>query len=138
MSVRITCIILLTLLVCGIGPTGQATEQDPAEVQSSDKSIQSGIEEQPGKRMLKGRVENSLRLPPVDRSFRAGSRLDLARLKALTPDNHWERIPDWAAGTWKTETNSTFYSFDYGIKSHVIEVDTFVAWSVTNMGMAAR
>lgn len=81
----------------------------------------------PSRSVLRGRVENSERLPPVAQTYRAGSKINLAKLQALTPDNHWYRIPEWAAGTWKTETNTQYYIFNYGIKTNTCDVNTFMA-----------
>lgn len=60
-------------------------------------------------KLLKGKVEHSQSLSPVDSSLRAGAQYDLTRLKALSANNLWYRIPAWSAGSWHKETCTTVH-----------------------------
>ncbi|MBY0550709.1 MAG: hypothetical protein K2W95_25745 [Candidatus Obscuribacterales bacterium] len=66
-------------------------------------------------RVLHGFVqEESSRLPAVAPEFRAGALFTKdMRLKALSPDNFWYRVPLWSAGTWHSseQTNVSSYNF---------------------------
>lgn len=86
------------------------------------------------KQMLQGRVEHSVNLPPIDQSFKSGSKLDIGRLKKLTPNNYWYRIPNWSAGTWKTDNETTFYKYDYQSQSRSFAIDPFGARGAETWG----
>ena len=58
----------------------------------------------------------------------------LGKLKKLSPDNQWARLPDWAAGSFKWKFSSTYYSFTYGMKSEDYSVDTRMAKSGETRG----
>jgi len=77
--------------------------------------------------LLKGRIEHADRLPPVEQTFRAGATLDLPALQRIEPDNFWHRIPNWAGGTWHTETNEVYFYYDYRTKDKIYPDKTIKA-----------
>ncbi len=86
---------------------------------------------------LRGQISNQDRLAPVEPQYRTGASLDVAnvgKLKALSPNNHWDRIPDWFAGTWLKKTSTVFYRYTYGLKTKNFSVETDMAISGETRG----
>lgn len=73
----------------------------------------------PSKSMLKGQISHSTRVTPVVSSFRSGASCTKQKLKAITPDNVWHRIPNWFAGEWTSQIHVTWATFDYGQKQMI-------------------
>lgn len=61
---------------------------------------------------LHGGVEHSEKMPPVEKEFRHGAKIDASKLNAITPNNRWYRLPDWAAGTWTSVESTKTYIHD--------------------------
>ncbi len=116
-----------------------AAQENPGASADEKHSVNSTepIAAAPQKKILQGRIMNQDRLQPVEKQYRAGASIDLAKLgklQALHPDNHWDRIPEWAAGTWVKKTSTTYYTFDYGLKLQNFDVDTGMARSAETRG----
>ncbi|MBX9688918.1 MAG: hypothetical protein K2X27_19575 [Candidatus Obscuribacterales bacterium] len=129
-------LILLKLLVLFVLLSSQSylayagTDLDSRESAASSSSGN-------GAGVLKGQITNQDRLSPLGAEFRVGARLDLAgikKLQALTPDNNWDRIPDWFAGDWKQETSTSYYRYDYCSGGQDFGVDTGLALSKEHRG----
>lgn len=58
---------------------------------------------------LKGSIQHSEKVEPLDNSIQAGSVFNASALKKLTPNNIWYKIPSWLAGHWKTTHTTTFF-----------------------------
>jgi hypothetical protein len=84
--------------------------------------------------VLHGRIEHSDSLPPVDASLRPGVAIDTTKLKALTPNNLWYRIPAWAAGTWHFEKQTNYFHYTYQTNDKLYLQDTFMARSDETRG----
>jgi hypothetical protein len=63
--------------------------------------------------MLFGNVQNSQSLAPLAPELRAGVQSNTVKLTEQKQYNYWYRVPAWWAGTWRTETNTTFYTHKY-------------------------
>ena len=79
-------------------------------------------------------IEHNERLAPVDRSLKVGTEISVTRLKSLTPANHWSRLPNWAAGTWKTTSMTAYYRYDYQSRTKNFLVDTFMDKAAETLG----
>src|SRR5277367_3730685 len=66
-------------------------------------------------KMLEGKVEHSVTLPPTEASLRPGNRFreGTAIANSAFVRNHWFRIPNWLAGNWHYDERTTVYQFDY-------------------------
>jgi hypothetical protein len=66
-------------------------------------------------KMLEGKVEHSVTLPPTEASLRPGNRFHegAAIANSAFVRNHWFRIPNWLAGNWHYDERTTTYQFDY-------------------------
>lgn len=60
--------------------------------------------------MLSGKIEHSDHLPATLPDFRKGSLVNMKKLKMLTANNVWERIPRSLAGTWHCEEQTNLCS----------------------------
>lgn len=71
------------------------------------------------KTKLIGAIEHSALLPPVPAHLRAGTEVNIAKLKKLEPDNQWFKIPLWYAGSWETRRHTIYYqkALDTGAES---------------------
>lgn len=61
---------------------------------------------------LQGGVEHSEKLPPVEKEYRHGARIDASKVQNQNQHNHWFRVPDWAAGTWTSVESTKTYVRD--------------------------
>ena len=61
---------------------------------------------------LHGGVEHSEKLPPVEKQFRHGARIDASVMQSTTLNNRWYRLPEWAAGTWTSVKSTKTYMRD--------------------------
>lgn len=77
--------------------------------------------------LLRGRIEHSDRLTPVDASLRPGVKCDVLKLRQLEPDNFWYQIPDWAAGSFHREKETTYYTYWYGTRQRNYDTDSFTS-----------
>lgn len=84
--------------------------------------------------LLKGNVQHSESLTPIEKYLFPGAHVDVTRLRRLTPNNFWFRIPAWAAGTWKGETNTTYSKYWYQTGNRNFAVDTFMARGADTWG----
>ena len=95
-----------------------AAAMDSAAASHSAAAATSGTEvKNTGTRLLLGGIEHSDKLRPLEPGLRAGAQFDLVRLKSLTPNNNWYKIPTWNAGNWHTETNTSFHTRKYQVDS---------------------
>lgn len=86
---------------------GQAAKPQSEELTAAIESLQpKTLRKGP---FLVGRIEHSEKLSPLEASLRAGAELDIAKLKALTPNNFWYKVPAWWCGNWHKETTTSFY-----------------------------
>lgn len=74
---------------------------------------------------LEGRVEHSDQLPPLEPNLKVGATFNIAKLKKLTPNNRWYKLPNWIVGTWKTEYQTNYYKYNYNSRSESFDIDTF-------------
>jgi hypothetical protein len=81
-----------------------------------------------GKRttMLQGSIEHKSQLDPVQRNLRVGTTVNIPKLQSLTPGNVWSRLPNWAAGSWKTLSMTAYYRYNYHHKTKNMLIDTFM------------
>jgi hypothetical protein len=82
--------------------------------------------------LLQGQVSNREKLQPIDSEFRTGATVDLTKLrslKSLSADNHWDKIPSWAAGMWVEKTLSLFYKYSFALRTKDCTIDTYMAKS---------
>jgi hypothetical protein len=66
-----------------------------------------------GIKTLKGSVEHTERLSPVEPAFRIGATLNVSKLPKFVAGNKWYVIPHWLAGKWHQDKQTTYYSYDY-------------------------
>jgi len=66
-------------------------------------------------KMLEGKVEHAVTLPPTEASLRPGNRFHEGEAIAGSAfaRNHWFRIPNWLAGNWHYDERTTVYQYDY-------------------------
>lgn len=63
--------------------------------------------------LLQGSIEHSDHLSPVIPSLKPGIRYDAAKISLPYSGNKWYKIPAWLAGTWKQESTTCYYSYNY-------------------------
>lgn len=82
----------------------------PSHAQTNDESQN----QEPKKRsiFLKGSIQHSTKVEPLDSSIQAGALVNAVALKKLTPNNVWYKIPNWLAGNWKMTHTTTFFRKD--------------------------
>jgi hypothetical protein len=76
--------------------------------------------------VLKGNLEHRSQMEPVDKRLRVGAKVDITKLRALTPGNVWARVPNWAGGTWKTKSMTAYYRYNYIHNTKNLLVDSFM------------
>jgi hypothetical protein len=66
-------------------------------------------------KLLEGKIEHSVALPPTQPSLRPGNQFREGEAIANTAfvRNHWFRIPNWLAGNWHYDERTTTYQYDY-------------------------
>lgn len=93
--------ILLTLSLSLLGPSIAKAD----EVEEGSGSQSSGF-------TLHGGVEHSEKLPPVEKEFRRGAKIDIDKPFVNNPNNHWYELPDWAVGNWTSTQSTKVYARD--------------------------
>ncbi len=83
------------------------TDAPPVKALDAKAEVIGGLSK--ATKVLKGKVEHSQNLLPLDASLRAGAQFDMTKLKALSPNNFWYRLPAWSTGTWHRETSTTIH-----------------------------
>jgi len=87
------------------------------EVQPGQEATGSGAAQEdtqpPPTPQLKGAIEHVEVMPPVDERLRPGATFDENLLPTQEPNNQWYKIPEWFAGTWQTEEQTTVAVYDY-------------------------
>lgn len=86
--------------------------------------------------MLKGEVEHSDKLEPVNASLAPGSVFDEKNLGPLpdpTEANRWYKVPIWLAGTWHKDSQTDYYRYNFvdkttDIATHVVEARSDGRW----------
>lgn len=100
--------IIALLALFWLASPGLRADDDPNPLGPPIDEIVKPVAKKPVK--LFGIVEHSPELPPVPAHLKAGATINVAKLKALTPNNQWFRIPAWFAGTWETRNHTTYYT----------------------------
>lgn len=83
---------------------------------------------------LYGGVQHSNALAPVPGEYRTGSVLNVKRLKALTPNNYWYKIPSWYAGTWESKNHTTYYEKNLSTGFESFPIDNTFAFGTETCG----
>jgi hypothetical protein len=98
--------------------------QDASSTNNSSPIIKASV----NKIYLQGQIEHSEQLSPLDPSLRVGASFDETKLKQLTPNNRWFKIPDWLAGTWYWKTNNVT---TYSVHNYVTGLKDFDIYTTT-------
>jgi len=86
--------------------------------------------------VLKGQIEHSDKLEPVNQALAPGAVFDLENLGPL-PDptiaNRWYKVPAWLAGSWHKDSQTDYYRYDFvtkatDITTHVAEARSDGKW----------
>jgi hypothetical protein len=77
----------------------------------------------PQKGLLRGGVEHSEQLAPVQPGLKVGGTFDEAHLQNGTVTAIWYRVPPWLAGTWQYQESNQIFYLDY--KTKVTDVKTY-------------
>jgi Na+-transporting methylmalonyl-CoA/oxaloacetate decarboxylase gamma subunit len=99
----LTMVVLFLFLLISCVPAIAQGERDAAGTQ----------EDAPLKvPMLKGQLEHSERVEPLDNRLKAGAQFNEGLFRNLTPNNIWVPIPHWLAGVWETRHEVRLKSTD--------------------------
>jgi hypothetical protein len=86
--------------------------------------------------VLKGQIEHSDKLEPVNQALAPGAVFDEKNLGPLpdpTEANRWYKVPGWLAGSWHKDSQTDYYRYDFVNKStdiatHVTEARSDGRW----------
>ncbi|GEM_PF-2412425 len=65
-----------------------------------------------GSLLLKGSVQHSESMSPVETDLREGCTFNVSSLPSPAPGNNWHWIPAWRAGRWRRENSTRYYAED--------------------------